>query len=89
VSKLTAITSALYLSMMGAALADYTLSCKSDLPGGPARTDVTIKGVNTLPEACRVMRSDPKYSEYQVPTCVDVTNKGRAGTCAEPADPRR
>lgn len=81
---LTAVSFALYLTMTGASLADYTLSCKGDLAGGSQRTDVTIKGVDSLREACAVMRSDPQYSDYNWQTCVDP--EGRDGTCMKPAE---
>ncbi len=84
---LIAASCALYLSMIGSSRADYTLACKDDLAGGRERTDVTIKStpnspVNSLREACAVMRSDPQYSDYNWQTCVDP--KGRDGTCIDP-----
>jgi hypothetical protein len=70
------------------ALADYNLKCKyEDTKGSRSDVDVTVKStpkdpVNSLREACAVMKSDPAYSDYNWQSCVAAN--GRDGTCLNP-----
>lgn len=58
---------------VSSAFADYTLVCQS---GGSSR-DVTVRGVGSFADACRVVNSDAAYSRYT--GCIDA--QGRGGAC--------
>jgi len=88
VMKRTIATSALLCMLFATpGRADYTLSCKTDMVGGPEREDVVVKStpnhaIDTLRDACAELSNNPLYSNYQRGTCVDP--KGRDGTCNDP-----
>lgn len=90
--RTAAVCALLCFLSASSSLADYTLSCKPDLPGRGAsnRDTVVVKDgrydkVDSLRKACSVMRSDPLYSDYNWRDCVDPA--GKQGTCLNPALP--
>jgi hypothetical protein len=74
-----------FLLLAGPALADVTLICLTDLPGGGdrRRDAVTVRGAETLAQACQALRGDPQFAEYNWRTCV---GPGGVGSCANPGD---